>query len=236
MVRIAIIEDEVSYQEQLRGYIMQYGEENGEHFQLTIFGDGMDITENYSPVWDIIFMDIKMKHMDGMEAAAKIRQYDKAAIIIFITAMAQYAIKGYEVEALDFVLKPFVYSQFAVKMQKALNLVRRMEDKYLLLSIEDRKERVSMNEILFIEVKNHNLYVVARNQTYVMRYSMREMEKELQAYHFERCNSAYLVNLKNVTGLQGDLVLVEQYELPVSRSRKKQFLKALSDFIGVGYK
>lgn len=236
MIRIAIVEDENEYQTQLANYISRYEKENNQTFEITVFSDGLDIVDNYTPLWDIIFMDIRMKHLDGMAAAAKIRRYDPAVTIIFITTMAQYAIKGYEVDALDFILKPVSYAQFAMKLKKALSAVKKREEKYLLLPIEDRKERVSAAEILFIEVQNHNLHVITKKQTYVMRLSMQVMEKELTPYHFVRCNNSYLINLYNVTGVNRDSVLIGKYEIPISRPRKKQFLKALSDYIGIGYK
>lgn len=236
MIRIAVVEDDKDCQEQLRRYIQRWGSESGQFFDVTIFPDGMDIVENYNPIWDIIFMDIRMKHMNGMNAAGKIREYDTAVIIIFITTMGQYAIKGYEVDALDFILKPVSYAQFSMKMRKAVTLIRKTEEKYLLLPVDDRKERVSTRDILFLEVQNHNLQVVTRTRVYVMRHSMQAAEKKLADCHFIRCNNSYLVNLANVTGVNKDTVTVEKYELPISRPRRKQFIKALSDYLGAGYR
>lgn len=236
MIRIAIVEDEDSCREQLEDYIRRYEKEQNRVFQITLFEDGLDITEGYQSEWDIIFMDIKMKHMDGMTAAKEVRRYDTAVIIIFITTMAKFAIKGYEVDALDFVLKPVKYQQFSAKMQKALNMVKRIsEQKYLFLPVEDRKERVSIENILYIEVKNHNLFIVTEHASYVIRSSMTEMEKELENYHFVRCNHSYLVNLKHVTGILKDMVQLGAYQLPISRPKKKQFLRELSDYLEAGY-
>lgn len=138
-------------------------------------------------------------------------------------------------DGLDFVLKPITYAQFSMKLKKALVLLKKKEERYLMLPIEERKVRVSTDDILFIEVKNHNLHIVTRSMTYVMRSSMQQIERELTDCHFVRCNNSYLVNLKNVTGVQKDTVIVGEYELPVSRPKKKQFLKALSDYLGTGY-
>lgn len=235
MIRIAIVEDEEACRSRLQENIRRFGEDQGIGFEVTAFPDGLDIAENYNPVWDIIFMDIKMKHMDGMRAARSIRKHDPAVIIIFITTMAQCAIEGYEVDALDFILKPLTYAQFSLKMCKAINMLHKREKKYLFLPVEDGKERVSADDILFIEVKNHNLHIVTWKHTYVMRCSLQEMEKELEQCSFVRCSHSYLVNLSNVAGVGKETVTVGTYELPVSRPKKKLFLQALSDYLGAGY-
>lgn len=236
MIRVAIVEDERSCQEQLSAYLDQFSKENRLDLEKTVFGDGLDIVENYGSLWDIIFMDIKMKHMNGMEAAAKIREYDKDVLIIFITTMAQYAIKGYEVEALDFVLKPVSYPQFSMKMKKAVNVLEKRKKNYLLLPVEDGKEKVCTNDILFIEVKAHNLHIRTSSRVYIVRGSMQEMEKKLEDSHFVRCSNSFLVNLENVAGVRKEVVLTGGYELPISRSKKKQFLLELSNYLTAGYK
>ncbi len=236
MIRIAIVEDDIESQQLLIEYLAQYEKETTTQFEISVYQDGMEITDTQTSRWDIIFMDIKMKHMDGMTAAKKIRQYDSVVIIIFITSMAKFAIKGYEVDALDFVLKPIKYQQFFAKMVKALNLLKKItEHKYLFLPVGEKKERVSTDQILFIEVKTHNLYIVTDTITYCMRYSMSKLEKELENFHFVRCNNSYLVNLKNVTGIEKEYVLIGNHQIPISRTKKKQFLEALSCFLVGGY-
>lgn len=237
MIQIAIVEDEKDCQDQMKDFIKRYEKTCDQTFEITVFNDGMDITEHYESTWDIIFMDIKMKHLDGMSTAMHIRKYDPAVIIIFITNMAKFAIKGYEVDALDFVLKPLEYEKFKAKMLKALNMLKKIsEHKYLLLPIDDRKERVSTDQILYIEVKNHNLYFVTENDTYIMRNSLKKIEQELAGYHFARCSNSYLVNVKNVTGIEKDLVQLGQHKIPISRSSKKNFLQVLSNYLVGGYR
>ena len=104
MIKIAIVEDEAMYAKQLQDFLRQYETENGEVFDITIYSDGDQIVHKYKSQFDIILMDVEMKFMDGMSAAEEIRKIDTEVVIIFITNMAQYAIRGYAVDALDYVL------------------------------------------------------------------------------------------------------------------------------------
>ena len=100
MTRIAIVEDEAAVREQLAGYVQRYTRQYGIQFEVTMFTDGVEILEDYRPVYDIIFLDVEMQHLDGMETARRIRELDSDVLLIFITNMAQYAIKGYAVGCL----------------------------------------------------------------------------------------------------------------------------------------
>ena len=118
MLKIAIVEDERECQEALIEHLRKYEKEKNEAFIVRIFNDGIDILDDYSADYDLIFLDIHMKYQDGMTTAKRIREVDADAQIVFITALAQYAIEGYKVNALDFILKPVVYEQLAMTMDK----------------------------------------------------------------------------------------------------------------------
>ena len=120
MLEIAIVEDEENYRNVLCEYLKKYEQETGQEIHMSVFTDGDEIVENYTAKYDIILMDIEMQFMNGMDAARKIREVDKAVIIIFITNMAQYAIQGYEVDALDYILKPISYFAFSQRIQRAV--------------------------------------------------------------------------------------------------------------------
>lgn len=232
MVRIAIVEDEAVYAQQLGQYLEQYASEHGLTIHITRFEDGLSIIEDYRPEWDIIFLDIRMAHMDGMAAARRIREQDNSVILIFITSMAQYAIQGYEVDAQDFILKPVSYSQLALRLDKALRYLQRDTQKYLILPFEGRKEKVAVSDVLYVEVRNHNVQIVTPKRAYLLRGTLQEMEEQLADCHFSRCNHCYLVNLQNVTSFLKDSIMVGGYELAVSRPKKKQFMQDLSDYLG----
>lgn len=120
MLKIAIVEDERECQEALIEHLRKYEKDKNEAFIVRIFNDGIDILDDYSADYDLIFLDIHMKYQDGMTTAKRIREVDADAQIVFITALAQYAIEGYKVNALDFILKPVVYEQLAMTMDKVL--------------------------------------------------------------------------------------------------------------------
>ena len=141
MTRIAIVEDEAAVREQLAGYVQRYTRQYGTPFEVTEFADGMEILENYRPQFDIIFLDVEMKHLDGMETARRIRERDGGVLIVFITNMAQYAIRGYAVGALDYVLKPVPYFAFSQQLRKAEEQLRRHEEYFADFAWRDKSEQ-----------------------------------------------------------------------------------------------
>ncbi len=100
MINICIVEDEVEQAQLLKNYINKYGNSHKEQFSITHVFDGIDIVDDYKSQYDIVLLDIQMKHLDGMAAAEKIRKMDSDVIIIFITSTVQYAVQGYAVDAL----------------------------------------------------------------------------------------------------------------------------------------
>ena len=136
MLKIAIVEDERECQEALIEHLRKYEKEKNEAFIVRIFNDGIDILDDYSADYDLIFLDIHMKYQDGMTTAKRIREVDADAQIVFITALAQYAIEGYKVNALDFILKPVVYEQLAMTMDKVLAVTSKYhKEKQILVAI-----------------------------------------------------------------------------------------------------
>lgn len=93
MVRIAVVEDDDKWVEILQKYIRLYMGKRSKEFNVSVFHDGDEIVLDYQPIYDIIFMDIQMKHIDGMKTAEIIRRMDKDVILVFITNMSQYAIQ-----------------------------------------------------------------------------------------------------------------------------------------------
>src|SRR5690625_2406990 len=103
MIRIAVVEDEDHYREQLVEYLRRFEQDKRVNLEIETYSDGDGIVENYKGQFDIILLDVQMKFMDGMSAAEEIRKMDAEVVIIFITNMPQFAINGYAVDALDYI-------------------------------------------------------------------------------------------------------------------------------------
>ena len=233
-MRVAIAEDDPGCAKQLRDYLSHYGADSGEEINVSVFPDGMELVESYRPVFDLLLLDIEMPHMDGMSAAQRIRATDPAVLIIFITNMAQFAIKGYEVDALDYVLKPISYYAFAMKMRKAVRALRERTQRSILVRWGNEVRRLSMDSIQYVEVADHQLRYHTEEESYISIGSLREAEQALDPEFFCRCNSCYLVNLKFVDGIRQDCVMVAGQELKISRAKKKAFMQRLSDYYSRG--
>jgi DNA-binding LytR/AlgR family response regulator len=130
MVQVAIVEDDFITQKLLREYLHRYGAKHKEAFEIFTFYDGQEIVENYQPKFDIILLDVKMEKMDGFSAAKHIRTVDNDVILIFITNMGQYAIKGYEVDALSYLLKPVSYFAFSQELKRSLKRIAKRKINY----------------------------------------------------------------------------------------------------------
>lgn len=232
MYHIAIVEDEAPFRQQLTEYLAQYQEENGLEFKISEFCDGAEILENYQNVYDVILLDIEMPKVNGMDAAKQIRGKDDNVVLMFITNMAGYAIHGYEVGALDFVMKPITYYTFSMKLTRALKRAKQQEQKSLLLPLSDGVKKLGLNEIYFVEGQSRMLYYHTADGDYVVKGTMQSAENSLAEFPFAKCNHWYLVNLMHVKEVRKNMVVVGPFELEISRRNKTTFLKALTEYMG----
>ena len=120
MFKVAIVEDDRVASDTLKEYIERFAAEKNEKIEAEVFEDGLKFIGGYKPVYDIVFMDVVMPGINGIETAKKLREIDNGVVLVFITSMAQYAINGYEVDAADFLLKPVSYFTFSLKLAKIM--------------------------------------------------------------------------------------------------------------------
>ena len=179
MPRIAVVDDQPDMRQQLCSMIDQYSRENNCMLEVTTFSDGAQIITNYCKGFDIIFLDIEMPELGGMDAAERIRTVDPDVVLVFVTNMAQYAIRGYEVDALDFVLKPVNYYQFSTKLARALQRVQRRKGGQIALQTAGGVQLLNTEDIYWLETRDRMLHYHTSTGVWSVRSSLQNAEKQL---------------------------------------------------------
>lgn len=226
-IRIAIVEDDQIASKTLTDYLNRYAEENPAQFRIRTFGDAVSLLDNYTAEYDIIFMDIRMPYINGMDAARKLRVLDQKVILIFTTSLTQYAIEGYEVDALSYIIKPIKYYDFALKLSRAIAKVPSVNNAKFEIRTKTRTIRLDPRDIRYVESNGHHLTYHTFSGEYTQYGSLSKLEETLSEFNFARCNSCYLVNLQYVREIKGYTVILDNCELKISQPRKKAFVRAL---------
>ena len=232
MVRIIIAEDDPQCHAQLEQFLNDYSRETGQTFRITHYDNGEDLVEHYRPEFDLLLLDVDMPFVDGMTAAGHIRRIDPEVVIVFVTSLAQYAIQGYSVNALDYILKPVSYFSFSQRLARALRHIKQRSDSYVTVPIKGGTLKLDTGDIYYIERLGHQLMLHTRDGIQAASSSIQEMEELLVGKGFFRCHKGYLVNLAHVSGIQDGCAIVRGDKLIISRGRRDDFLRALADYVG----
>lgn len=232
LIKVAVVEDEDDAAEHLEKMLAKYGEERNVAFNVSRHKNAITFLNNYKADYDIVFMDIDMPHMDGMSAAKNLREVDPSVILVFITNLAQMAIKGYEVSAYDFVVKPVNFYGFAMKLDKICNHIKNNAARRVLLNIGKSVIKLDVRSIIYVEVLDHQLIYHTTDGNYSSYGSLNKLETSRDFNCFFRCNSCYLVNLKHVKKVVGYTLHIGEETLAISHPRRAALVKRLNDYLG----
>ena len=195
MIKIVIVEDEKNIADDLDSYVTRFFKENNFEINVSYFENAKIFLDNYSS-YDLIFMDINLPKTNGMVAAETIRKIDPLVMIIFVTSLAQYALKGYEVNAFDFILKPVTYYNFVLKMTRALPILKQKNNKTIAISYNSAIKTIEVNTIKYIEVFDHKIIFHTTKGNYENFDTLNKYNDLLKNDNFILCNRSCLVNLK----------------------------------------
>lgn len=232
MLHFAIVDDDIKSIKTIHRYIDHFYRSSDTEYQITEFQDGDQLLANYQSLFDIIFLDVEMERSSGIAVAQTIREKDQSTVIIFISQMAKYAVDGYTVNALDYIVKPVDYYSFELKLKKALNYLD-LHQKNKIQIITDREYLwLSTDDIFYIEVFNHRLVYHTTTGDYSTSGSLGTVLSQLEKYNFRQCNRYCIVNLKHVTKLQKNDLFVGSSILQISKRRRKEFVESLLFYFG----
>lgn len=223
MIKIAVVDDDEEYRIAERKFIEEYARETGGSFDIVCFPSGMDFISNYGQGFDIVFLDIEMPHLDGMETAKKLRQIDVRISIVFLTKMSKYAVEGYSVNAVDFMVKPLKRYVFIDKLKRAIAQVRTRHAGIVMIRCEGEYLSVPASQINYV-LKEKNSLVYSTDSGEMREYgTMEDAKQKLEDNGFLMCNSGCLVNVNRITKVTQTEVIVGTEKLPLSRRRNKEF-------------
>lgn len=235
VIHVAIVEDQKEQADDLHNKLLRYEKENPAevHFTFEEFSNPISFLEAYKANYDIVFMDIAMPYMNGLDAAKRLRAIDQNVILIFVTNLTQYALNGYEVNAFDYVIKNINYYDLALKISKAIKkLAQGKKGNELMILTDNGYIKIPELEIRYVETDGHHVIYHVGKEEYRQYASLRNAEKNLSKDYFVKCNSSYLINLAFVTGVNSYIVTVGGDNLEISHPRKKELLRRLKEFQG----
>lgn len=231
-MKIALIDDMQEDISRLEGYLKRYEKEKQRKLTVRSFLSSIEFLEQYQNNFDIIFLDIEMPGTNGVEVAKEIRQKDATVAILFVTNMIQYAICGYEVNAIDFMVKPVEYFNFTVKLEKAMGSVRRYESQSVLIGAGDELQRMRVSNIYYIEKDTNHLVYHTTKGVLRERGTMVELRERLSGMPFGECTAGCMVNFEHVELIHKDYVQAGEDMIPLSRRMKKTFIQEYLQYTG----
>lgn len=231
MVHIAVVEDEKKDREQIMAYIERYADENAETVKIAQFENARQFLLNYNPIYDLVLLDIQMPHLDGMQAAQRLREIDPEVLVVFITNMSNYAVKGYSVHALDFVVKPVAYYNFAVMLARAIRIAK-MKSDAVILKTQKGSMKIPLDSISFVEALGHQVVYHTDGGEIRLWETLKQQEAKLPEDRFVRCSNYCVVNLKHIDGVRGNTVMVSGTEITITRTQKQKFMHSLLEYYG----
>lgn len=232
-IKIAIVEDEEIASKTLKDMLIQNAREKNRDYQISIFENGIVFLSAKKLDFDIVFMDISMPGMDGLATAKKMRHANPECYLFFVTDLAQYAIKGYEVDAIDYIVKPVVYDHLKSRLDKVCRLLEeKANEPKLSIKTEEGLIALRPSSIQYVEIIDHRLYFHTDGGTHCSYGSLSEIEKNLPKSDFVRCNHCYLVNLRYVASIDKNFVTIGENKLAISRTKKKMFVDAFTEYLG----
>ena len=232
MIRIALVDDDREDLDLLEGLLRRYFQAHGGEYAVFPFADGEDLLQGYPGSYDILFLDVEMRWSNGIDVARAIREKDRDTVILFVSRIAQYAVQGYSVDAMDYLLKPVEYGSFEPKLRRAIGYAQSHRSSKIQINVGGDYRWISTDAIRHVEVYGHSLVYHTAEGELRSAGAIAAVAEKLEPCHFIQCTRFSLVNLKYVTGIEGNDLILGAEKIPISRRRRKEIVDALLDYNG----
>jgi two-component system, LytTR family, response regulator len=220
-----VIEDEPLALKKLTGFINRI-----EYLRLSkTFDNAIEaisyLKENYV---DLIFLDIQMEEFTGIQFLETIKQRPK---VIITTAYDKYALKGYEFDVADYLLKPFTFERFVQAVEKVFYSITEkltlVSSDYIFIKTEYRLEKIKVSEILYIEGMNEYLRIVTKDKKVMTLQNFKSMEEMIPQNNFIRVHKSYIVAIDKIESIERNRIRIQKMVIPISDTYKESFFKKI---------
>lgn len=233
MISVAVCDDAKTLVESMEKMLLQYSQQICEEVRVFKYYSGNDLLEDYNGNYDIIFLDIKMPGITGIETAEKIRRKDNKVTLIFLTSLLNRAVDGYKVKAMNYIIKPIGYKRLKLELELWRSENRNKVEPFITVNNDTGSYKILLKSVSYIETYNRNLLIHTEKESIVCYKKLKNMEFELSEFGFARCHSSYLINLFYVRKIEKfDMELLTGKKIPISQTKKKQFMESLADYWG----
>lgn len=231
MFLIGIVDENEQERASLKSCIEAYFAQSKEQCVIHEFSDGVAFIQSQEK-YHMIFLEAQIKEMDGIEAAKFFRMVNKEGEIVFVTHALGMAVRGYEVDAADFLIKPVTEHAAARVLDKLIKKIDLSMSRLLGLRTSKGIYTLAPNDILYIEVYDHDLIYHTVYGEYVVRGNLGEVYKKLEKYYFIQCSRSYLVNMRHIRHIVKESVWVGDEEIRISKSRQKEMEQRFLAYLG----
>ena len=234
MIRIAIVDDEKQIRKQIFAMISKYFIDNALECKILPFSDGQELIDS-GLKFDIIFMDIEMKNVNGIQAAQHIRKSDMNVPIVYITGYVDYWRRAYKVHAFDFISKPASQEQIDNVLNDFFSTVYKKNKAKVSLTTDDGMLLVNLDEIRYFNIKEKKKVVLSNltNNSIIVKENIGDIYERLNKDMFFMPHRCCIVNFRYVKEVTKDrLIIMDNGDfLPLSQRKKQEFMKLLSQNI-----
>ncbi len=231
MIRIAICDDEKYMSDQIQELACAFFGRRNREIAIRRFSCGQELLE-YDGQIDILFLDIQMKGMDGMETAKRLRAGKFRGFLIFITVLQEMVFQSFEVQAYDYLVKPIEEARFEKTMERLLASMCSASGSSLLVQKGYESRIIQKEDIVFCEIIDRKIYLNLASGEVVDYYERIEnLETKLDSRFF-RCHRSFLINLGHLRGYKNGTAYMDNgREIPVSRLRGKEFSSVILEYM-----
>lgn len=234
MLKLLIVEDDDETAKTIEKFLTRYFSRTETEIEVGRYKDAQSFLGTYPRDADVVFMDIELPGMNGMDAVRELRKTDGDVTVIFVTNLAQYAVSGYEVNAFDFIVKPVSYGSFSMKLRRLVEYLGTKRNCEICVSTRRGKVLVRASDIKYVEIMRHVVTYHTVNGNVVGSGTLKNVMAMLDGLPFALCNRCYLVSLQYVTEIVGKEVCVGGEKLLIAAPRRKEFLTAFNEYLGAG--